>query len=140
MKEKGVPYNETIDQPLWLLLECTVIGKLLSFFKSLLIVIALVLLHSCCNCNFPIPLFLFHFIHLPLSLSLSLTHAHTCSSAATPPRLPGVRAAVREVVLDSQLQLSEQTVGEREREYGFLADIGTLQQNINNTSATSFHL
>lgn len=40
-------------------------------------------------------------------------------------------AAVREVVLDSQLQLREQTVGEKEPGYGLLADAEALHQNIN---------
>lgn len=64
---------------------------------------------------------LVHFLYssftaLQPHLSLYHSHTHTVALAAVPTCLPGVCAAVREVVLDSQLQLGEQTVGERERE------------------------
>lgn len=72
------------------------------------------------------------------------THTRTdtltccCTSAA----LPGcvcvcVCVTVGGVIVDFQLQLSEQTVGKSAREYGLLAGAETLQLNINNILALS---
>lgn len=74
-------------------------------------------------------------------LNPSNTHAHTHIHTHTAAhQLPGVYVAVRGVILDFQLQLSEQTVGKSVKEYSLHTDAETLQVNINKTVASSLYL